>query len=155
MELHSNAIPADSAIDICHAEEGVGGQNIQPDMAWSGAPEGTKSFMITCFDPDAPTGSGWWHWVITDIPAAVTSLPERGELPDGARSWPTDYGYCGWGGPYPPPGVAHHYIFRVAALDVEHLDVPDDTTRANALFTASFHVLADASFVATFANPNG
>jgi len=154
MQISSKGIPAGGSIDVCYVEPGVGGQNVQPDLAWSGAPDGTKSFLITCFDPDAPTGSGWWHWVVTDIPADVTSLAEDAALPAGARTWPTDYGYVGWGGPWPPDGPAHHYHFRVAALDVERLDVPDDATRAMALFTASFHVLADAEFVATFGLPS-
>ncbi len=153
MYLHSTAIPEDSAIDIRHAEPGVGGANVAPDLSWGDAPEGTKSFMITCFDPDAPTGSGWWHWVVTDIPAEVSSLPEGGVLPDGARTWPNDYGYAEWGGPWPPPGPAHRYVFRVVALGVERVNVPDDTTRANALLNAGFSVLGEASFTATFAHP--
>ncbi|MEA4945127.1 MAG: YbhB/YbcL family Raf kinase inhibitor-like protein [Propionicimonas sp.] len=154
MYLTSTAIPADSTIDIRHAEPGVGGANVAPDLEWGDVPAGTKSFLVTCFDPDAPTGSGWWHWVVADIPAAVTALPEGGALPEGARTWPTDYGYPNWGGPWPPPGQpAHHYHFRVAALDVDRLEVPDDTTRANALLTASFHVLGEAEFVALFQNP--
>lgn len=153
MQLRSVAIPADSIIALRHAEPGVGGENLSPDLAWSGAPAGTRSFLVTCFDPDAPTGSGWWHLIVADIPAGVTELAAGEDVPAGARSWPNDYGYTGWGGPWPPPGPAHHYVFRVAALDVERLDVPDDTSRANALLTASFHTLAEASFVATFANP--
>ncbi len=153
MQLRSVAIPADSIIALRHAEPGVGGENLSPDLAWSGAPEGTRSFLVTCFDPDAPTGSGWWHLVVADIPAGVSELAAGADVPTGARSWPNDYGYAGWGGPWPPPGPAHHYVFRVAALDVERLDVPDDTSRASALLTASFHTLADASFIATFANP--
>lgn len=153
MELTSTAIPADSVISLGHAEPGVGGDNLAPDLAWSGAPQGTLSYLVTCFDPDAPTGSGWWHWIISDIPAEVTSLAQGAEPPSGSRSWPTDYGYSGWGGPWPPQGPAHHYHFRVAALDVERLDVPDEATRATALLTASFHTIAEASFVATFADP--
>jgi Raf kinase inhibitor-like YbhB/YbcL family protein len=152
--LRSAAIPADSVIDLRHAHGGVGGQNIAPDLNWGEAPEGTRSFMITCYDPDAPTGSGWWHWVLTDIPTSVTSIPESGAVPAGARDWPTDYGVPGWGGPWPPPGHgAHHYHFRVAALDVERLDIPDDAPRAMALLTAGFHVLDEAEFVALFTNP--
>lgn len=153
MQLRSSAVPANSVVALRHAEPGVGGDNISPDLTWSDAPEGTRSFLVTCFDPDAPTGSGWWHWVLADVPAEVAALAEGGDAPEGARSWPNDYGYTGWGGPWPPPGPAHHYHFRVAALDVERLDVPDDATRANALLTASFHTLAEAFFVATFANP--
>lgn len=156
MFLSSAAVPADSTIALRHAHAGVGGENIAPDLSWGDAPAGTRSFLVTCFDPDAPTGSGWWHWVVTDLPAHVTSLPEGGQLPDGARDWPTDYGIPGWGGPWPPPGHgAHHYHFRVAALDVERLDVPDDAPRAAVLLQAGFHTLADAEFVALFTNPQG
>jgi len=150
MKLLSVAIPEGCTIDIKHGEPGVGGQNVAPDLSWADAPEGTKSFMVTCFDPDAPTGSGWWHWIITDIPVSVTSLPEGGELPEGARTWRNDYDYAGWGGMWPPPGPVHHYHFRVVALDVERLDLPDEAPRAFALLTASFHVLGDAEFVAVF-----
>ena len=153
MDLRSVAIPADSIIRLRHAEPGVGGENLSPDLTWSGAPDGTRSFLVTCFDPDAPTGSGWWHLVVADLPVGVTGLEEGVAVPDAARSWPNDYGHTGWGGPWPPPGPAHYYVFRVAALDVERLEVPDDTSRANALLTASFHTLAEASFIATFANP--
>lgn len=156
MFLTSAAIPAGSTISLRHVHAGVGGDNVAPDLTWGGAPEGTRSFLLTCFDPDAPTGSGWWHWVLTDIPADVTSIPEGGALPDGARDWPTDSGTPGWNGPYPPPGHgAHHYHFRVAALDVERLAVPDDASRASALLEAGFHVLDEAEFVALFTNPRG
>lgn len=153
MELRSTAVPAESEIELRFAEPGAGGQNISPDLRWSGAPTGTLSYLITCFDPDAPTGSGWWHWVISDIAAQHTTLDINGAIPAGARAWPNDFGYRGWGGPWPPPGPAHHYHFRVAALDVERLAVPDDATRAAALLEASFHTIAETSFVALFANP--
>ena len=81
MEITSGDIPANSDIDLRFAEPGVGGTNISPDLTWSGAPEGTRSYAVTCFDPDAPTGSGWWHWVVTDIPADVTSFAEGAAAP--------------------------------------------------------------------------
>ena len=153
MQITSSSVADGVAIPLKYAEPGVHGDNVQPALAWSDAPEGTQSFMVTCFDPDAPTGSGWWHWVVTDIPADVHELPEGGPLPEAARTWPTDYGYAGWGGPWPPPGPAHHYEFKVTALDVERLDIPDNTTSANARLMASFAVLDSAKLVATFANP--
>ena len=103
MEITSDSIPADSYIDQRFVEPGVGGTNISPGLAWSGAPEGTRSYAITCFDPDAPIGSGWWHWVVTDIPADVTALAEGADLPAGARTWTNDYGYPGWGWNNPGP----------------------------------------------------
>ncbi|PZQ50542.1 MAG: YbhB/YbcL family Raf kinase inhibitor-like protein [Phenylobacterium zucineum] len=154
MEIISTSIAADASIDVRYAEPGVGGTNLAPGLAWSGAPDGTRSYAITCFDPDAPTGSGWWHWVVTDIPAQVTSLAEGAPLPAGARTWANDYGYAGWGGPWPPPGPAHHYVFTVFAIGVDRLDVPDEATSAVARLTLSFEVLAQASFTALFQNPS-
>jgi Raf kinase inhibitor-like YbhB/YbcL family protein len=154
MEIISGGIPANSEIDLRFAEPGVGGTNISPGLAWSGAPEGTQSYAITCFDPDAPTGSGWWHWVVTDIPAEVTSLTEGAELPTGSRSWVNDFGYPGWGGPWPPPGPAHHYVFTVFAVGVDRLDVPDEATSAVARLTLSFNVLGTSAFTAVFRNPS-
>ncbi len=154
MELISADIPANSDIDLRFAEPGVGGANISPDLTWSGAPEGTRSFAVTCFDPDAPTGSGWWHWVVTDIPAEVTSFAQGAALPDGSRTWLNDYGYTGWGGPWPPPGPAHHYVFTVFAVGVDRLDVPDEASSAVARLTLSFSVLDTGTFTATFRNPS-
>ncbi len=154
MEITSAGIPADSHIDLRYAEPGVGGANVSPDLSWSGGPEGTRSFAVTCFDPDAPTGSGWWHWVVTDIPASVTSLAEGAPLPDGARTWNNDYGYPGWGGPWPPPGPAHHYVFTVFAVGVDRLDVPDEASSAVARLTLSFAELDKGSFTALFRNPS-
>lgn len=154
MQLTSDGVVADAPISLRYAEPGVGGDNVSPGLAWSGAPEGTRSYAITCFDPDAPTGSGWWHWVVTDIPADVTSLTEGADLPAGARTWLNDYGYPGWGGPWPPPGPEHHYVFTVFAVGVERLDVPDEASSAVARLTLSFNVLAQASFTAVFTNPS-
>ena len=153
MELHSTSITADSYIDLTYAEPGVGGQNLSPQLSWTPGPEGTRSYAVTCFDPDAPTGSGWWHWIVTDIPAGVTALNEGGPLPAGARTWPNDYGYPGWGGPWPPPGPAHHYQFRVIAVSEDRLDVPDEASCASARLTLSFSTLQTAEFSALFANP--
>ena len=154
MEIISGGIPANSEIDLRFAEPGVGGTNISPDLTWSGAPDGTRSYAITCFDPDAPTGSGWWHWVVTDIPVEVTSLAEGAALPEGSRSWVNDYGYSGWGGPWPPPGPAHHYVFTVFAVGVDRLDVPDEASSAVARLTLSFNVLETSEFTALFRNPS-
>lgn len=154
MEITSDGIPANSEIDLRFAEPGVGGANVSPALAWSGAPEGTRSYAITCFDPDAPTGSGWWHWVVTDLPVEVTSLAEGGGLPAGARTWVNDFGYAGWGGPWPPPGPAHHYVFTVFAVGVDRLDVPDEATSAVARLTLSFNVLDTGQFAALFRNPS-
>jgi len=101
---------------------GCTGKNISPALSWSGAPEGTKYFAVTAYDPDAPTGSGWWHWVVVNLPADTTSL-KRGagkkgqDLPTGALQTMTDFGMAGYGGACPPVGdKPHHYHFTVYAL---------------------------------------
>lgn len=152
MKVYSEAVPADSEIGLDQAESGVGGRNISPDLTWSDAPEATKSYAVTIFDPDAPTGSGWWHWVVSDIPASVTSIPLGGPVPEGVRESVNDFGYKGYGGPYPPPGPAHHYIHTVHALGCDELDVPPDASSAMVRLVMSFHTLETASFTATFEN---
>src|SRR6059058_940360 len=108
-----------------HQAMGAGGQNVSPQLHWSGAPAGTKSFALTLYDPDAPTGSGWWHWVVFDIAAGTTSLAEGavssgGNLPPGATEGRTDFGTPGYGGPCPPPGdKPHRYIFTLYALKTD------------------------------------
>ena len=104
---------------------GCRGQNLSPQLSWSGVPAGTKSFAINVYDPDAPTGSGWWHWVVFNIPANVSSLNEGASLknmPQGAIESVTDFGSVGFGGFCPPKGdKAHRYIFTVYALKIEKL----------------------------------
>ena len=110
---------------------GCTGKNISPALAWSGAPEGAKSFALLVHDPDAPTGgAGWWHWLVVNIPANTTLLAkdagqaDGAKLPDGAVQVTTDFGSIGWGGPCPPVGdKPHHYNFTLYALNVDHLDV--------------------------------
>ncbi len=137
---------------------GCSGQNVSPALAWRGAPAGTKSFAVTVFDPDAPTGSGFWHWVVYNIPGATTSLPagaggpQSGSLPAGAAQATTDYGAPGYGGPCPPPGDGpHRYIFTVHALKVDHVDVPAGATAAVVGYTLHGSTLATASFTARYA----
>lgn len=130
---------------------GCEGANQSPVLQWSGVPEGTRSLVLTVYDPDAPTGSGWWHWVVYDIPAHVRELPanagaaKSSTLPSGAKQGRNDYGSQSFGGACPPVGDApHHYIFTLYALKVDHLAVPADAssaligfmTRANAIGTA-------------------
>ncbi len=134
-----------------------------PHLAWSGAPEGTKSYAITLYDPDAPTGSGFWHWTVANIPADVTELATGagspgagspgGDLPKGAVQGRTDYGKAGFGGAAPPPGHGpHRYIFTVFAVDVDRLDVTADDSGAVFGFNLHFHTLAKASITATYEN---
>lgn len=131
---------------------GCTGGNRSPELKWSNAPQGTKSFVVTVYDPDAPTGSGWWHWVVYDLPANVTELPrgigKGARLPAGAKEARTDFGKAGFGGACPPKGdKPHHYVFTVHALKVEKLDVPAEAAligaaaRANQLGSASLTAL--------------
>ncbi len=153
MQLSSLSIPDGSVINHRYIATGAGGQNVSPHLQWTPAVGAVASYAITCFDPDAPTGSGWWHWIVADIPPEITELAEGAPLPDRARSWANDAGSPGWSGPWPPPGPVHHYIFRVVAVDVPHLDVPDQATNAAARLALSFHVLSDARLVGTFQIP--
>ncbi|OXM75314.1 MULTISPECIES: YbhB/YbcL family Raf kinase inhibitor-like protein [Amycolatopsis] len=137
-----------------------GGQDISPQLSWSGAPEGTKSYAVTVYDPDAPTGSGFWHWAVADIPAAVTELPEgagddTGQgLPAGAFQLPNDARVARFLGAAPPAGHGpHRYFVVVHALDVESVGVPADATPALLGFVMSSHVLGRAVLVATAETP--
>ena len=136
---------------------GCSGRNQSPVLRWSGAPEGTKGFAVNVYDPDAPTGSGFWHWYVIDLPASVSELPANAgakggaHLPAGARQIRNDYGQYARGGMCPPPGdKPHRYIFTVHALSVERIDVPDDAPAALAGFMVNAHTLAKASFTATY-----
>lgn len=136
---------------------GCGGGNVSPQLAWSGAPPGTKSFVITLFDPDAPTSTGFWHWVVFNVPGGVQSLPAgAGSKPSPVAkslSGYTDFGFSHYGGPCPPRGdPAHHYIFTVFALDVPALEgVSAKSTAASVMFTIRGHVLAAGAIEGTFA----
>lgn len=109
---------------------GCNGSNISPQLSWSGAPEGTKAFAIMVHDPDAPTGSGWWHWQLVNVPKDVTSLAAGAAAPAGSRAMSNDYGVKGFGGACPPPkhGV-HRYQFTVHALSKE-LELPEGASAA-------------------------
>jgi Raf kinase inhibitor-like YbhB/YbcL family protein len=130
--------------------------NRSPQLSWSGAPEGTKSFAVTCYDPDAPTGSGFWHWTVANIPAEVTELPEGAspaDLPTGAVEGRTDFGEPGFGGAAPPPGHGpHRYIFTVFAVDTDRLDVTPENSGAVFGFNLHFHTLAKASITGVYEN---
>jgi Raf kinase inhibitor-like YbhB/YbcL family protein len=135
---------------------GCKGRNVSPPLRWSGAPAATKSFALTVYDPDAPTGSGWWHWVVYNIPASVTELAQGagnsgGKLPPGALQGRTDFGAAGYGGPCPPKGdKPHRYIFTVYALKTDKLDVPADGSAAMIGFSIGASKLASASLTAFY-----
>lgn len=150
MELRSTSITEGEPIELTHAHTDAGGENVIPHLEWSPGPEGTKSYAVTIYDPDAPTGSGFWHWILADIPASTTSIPEGGPLPEGAREWVNDYQEHGYGGACPPPGPAHRYVHTVHALPTEHLDVPDDAANVQVRFAIHSSELDQASLTATF-----
>ena len=135
---------------------GCSGENISPALSWSHAPPGTQSFALLVHDPDAPTGSGWWHWLVYNIPASATSLPvgagnDSGKLlPAGAVQGRTDFGNHAYGGPCPPPGKVHHYHFRFYALRVPKLDVPADASSALIAFNVHANALAEAQITALY-----
>lgn len=136
---------------------GCTGKNISPALEWKNAPKNTKSFAVTVYDPDAPTGSGWWHWVIFNIPAEVTKLaenagdPASGIAPEGSTQSMTDFGKPGYGGACPPAGdKPHRYIFTVHALDTEKLPVEQGASGAMAGFNINQHTIAKAQFKVLF-----
>ncbi|UUZ92617.1 YbhB/YbcL family Raf kinase inhibitor-like protein [Paenibacillus sp. P25] len=133
-----------------------GGKDLSPHLKWSGAPEGTKSFAVTAYDPDAPTGSGLWHWAVINIPASVNELPtgagdeHGGGLPQGALQSPNDVRLGRFIGAAPPAGHGpHRYYFVVHALDVENIEVDPHATPALLGFTMLSHTLGRAVLMAT------
>lgn len=155
--LYSNDLQDGAAMPEEQVFNGMGyqGENLSPHLAWSGAPAGSKSFVVTLFDPDAPTGSGWWHWVVANIPADVSELPTgagsgRPGLPAGALQTRTDFGKAGYGGAAPPQGESHRYQFTVHALDVEHIEVDADASGAMVGFNVHFHSLGSASLTVLY-----
>lgn len=136
---------------------GCDGKNVSPQLSWHDAPEGTQSFALTCFDPDAPTGSGFWHWLVVNIPANVSALPQgagdptAGIMPPAALETRTDFGAPGYGGPCSPPGSnMHRYVFSIHALDVDSLPVTADTSAAVVGFHLHQHSLARADLIGIF-----
>ncbi|NJP30429.1 YbhB/YbcL family Raf kinase inhibitor-like protein [Micromonospora thermarum] len=151
--LTSEDVQNGEPMDAAHAHPGGGGDNVSPQLAWSDFPAETKGFAVTCFDPDAPTGSGFWHWVLVNLPASVTQLPRGASDADlaGGFTVRNDYGEQGYGGAAPPPGDRpHRYVFAVHALDVERLDVTPDATPAYVGFNLAFHTLARAVIRPTY-----
>jgi len=144
---------------VLSAEYGFGcdGGNVSPHLRWEGAPADTRSFAVTCYDPDAPTGSGFWHWVAVNIPANVTELPlgagnlESGKMPAGVVNIRNDTGQPGYAGPCPPEGDhPHRYVFTVFALSTDTLPVPAEATPAVVGFNLHFTTLEKATLMGLY-----
>jgi Raf kinase inhibitor-like YbhB/YbcL family protein len=158
-KLSSPEIKANSMMPRSFEFNGFGcsGENKSPALKWSGAPKDTKSFAVTMYDPDAPTGSGWWHWVVINIPADVNELASNAgalnsaTLPKGAVQGRTDFGVAAWGGTCPPQGdKPHRYIFTVYALKTDKIDVPADATAALTGYMIHGNMLGKATFTANY-----
>ncbi|MBV9025945.1 MAG: YbhB/YbcL family Raf kinase inhibitor-like protein [Streptomycetaceae bacterium] len=153
----SDDVAPDSVLDDKHV---YAKGNTSPHLRWEGFPAGTKSFAVSCYDPDAPTGSGFWHWMVFNIPASVTELPTgagSGDfvgLPKGAIHVRNDYGSRDFGGAAPPPGdPAHRYVFTVYAVDTEKLDPDADASPAVVGFHLRFHTLGRAQLIGLYEHP--
>jgi len=139
---------------------GAGGEDRSPTLHWEGVPSGTKSFVLTVYDPDAPTGSGFWHWAVRDIPGDVTSLPadagnpDASLLPEGSITSDNEYRIQRFLGAAPPAGHGvHRYFFTLSALDVEKLEISDGATPAVLGFMLRDHILGRAQLVGLSETP--
>jgi Raf kinase inhibitor-like YbhB/YbcL family protein len=156
--LSSSNFTASGPLAAAQVYRGLGcsGGNLSPALTWSGAPASTQSFAILVHDPDAPTAGGWWHWIVYNLPAATTSLPagagdpQKHLLPTGSVQGRTDFGSAGYGGPCPPPGAPHHYHFRIYALKVARLDVPDNSAAALVASRVRAQSLGEAELVGLY-----
>lgn len=135
-----------------YAGFGCQGDNLSPQLSWQNVPEGTKSFAITAYDPDAPTGSGWWHWSVINLPASLASLPRGADMTKlGAREIRNDYGQHAFGGACPPKGHGmHRYQFTVWALPEEKLALDENSSAALVGFMLNSMALGKATLTATY-----
>lgn len=156
MALTSPDLADGGALKLDQVLDGFGckGGNVSPALSWSGAPKGTRSFALTVYDPDAPTGSGWWHWTVFNLAADVTSLPAGASghpaLLKGAVEGRTDFGKPGFGGACPPPGKPHRYIFTLHALKVDAVPVDADASAAMLGYMLKANTIAEARLTAYY-----
>lgn len=158
-KLSSPTIKPESTLGADQVFNGFGctGNNISPELVWANAPEGTKSFALTVYDPDAPTGSGWWHWVVYNLPATANKLAagvgtaDGKKLPAGSLQGRTDFGAPGFGGACPPVGdKPYRYIFTLHALKTEKIEVPADATAALIGYMINANRIGQTSFTAYY-----
>jgi Raf kinase inhibitor-like YbhB/YbcL family protein len=128
------------------------GRNISPPLQWRDPPAGTRGLALICEDPDAPRGT-FTHWVVFNLPAEsrelAESVPSEGALPNGTTQGINDFGKVGYGGPSPPPGKPHRYLFKLQALD-QPVELPPGATKSQLLAAVKGHVLGEAQFMGTF-----
>lgn len=152
--LSSADIHGQIANDQVFNSFGCSGKNISPQLSWKNAPAGVKSFAITAYDPDAPTGSGWWHWVVFNLPASADSVKmgaSNKAMPAGTIESTTSYGSKGFGGACPPKGdKPHRYIFTVFALNTEKIEQTSEARPELIGFFLNSHAIAKASIMAYY-----
>ncbi len=149
--ISSSDIAEGAQLKTAHVFQGFGcdGGNTSPALSWENAPAGTKSFAVTVYDPDAPTGSGWWHWFAFNIPADVSELSSGATLPEEAVALSNDYGSVGFGGACPPPGEVHRYQFTVHALSTV-LEIDASVSNALAGFMVNANSIASSTITAVY-----
>ena len=151
LRLKESSIAEGQKLSNKHVFLGFGckGDNLAPKISWSGVPKETKSLAITVYDPDAPTGSGWWHWFVFNIPTEVNQISEGGMLPKGAVTLKNDYGTKGFGGACPPAGEVHRYQFTIHALDTR-LELDSSVSNALAGFMVKAHSIDSDTITAIY-----
>ena len=152
LTLSSTSFANGAPLPANSAQNGCGGTNQSPQISWSAGPASTQSYVLTVFDPDAPTGVGFWHWTLYNIPPNTTSLfSGYGSAPTVGTSGLSDYGTLGYGGPCPPVGdIVHHYIFTVYALNTVLTGMPVQTSGAYLIFSLRSNVVAMGTYIGTF-----